>query len=83
MSSYATTDQPEHVPADPVPDRLLCVQSSLGLWAGEGWAKKWCDAVSYPDGKACLESAEQVAKKTGVRCVMAYVELRPAATSAA
>lgn len=72
----------EHLPADAVPGRLLAVQSSLGLWAGEGWARTWGEALTYPDGKSCLESAEQVARKTGVRCVMAYVEVQPAVASA-
>ena len=71
------------LPADHVPDRILAIQSAHGLWNGDGWVKKWSDAVSFPDGKSCLETAEQVAKKTGVRCLMAYVELVPAVAAAA
>ena len=72
MSTYCRRDD---VPADSVPDRLLCVQSALGLWGGDRWVKTWGEALAFPTGKDCVLAAEEVTQKTGVRAALAYAEL--------
>jgi hypothetical protein len=70
-----TSVRPDASPANPVPERLLCVQSSLGLWSGEGWVRTWGEAIKYPTGKDCVVAAEDVTRATGVSAMLAYAEL--------
>jgi hypothetical protein len=52
----------------------LFVLSVEGLWNGERWVRRWAEALSYPDGRSCLEAAADLSERTGLRCVMAYAE---------
>src|SRR5262245_2940359 len=49
-------------------DDFFFVFSSQGFWTGNGFTEDVTQAASYPDGRLCLEAADEASKQTGVDC---------------
>jgi hypothetical protein len=53
---------------------VLLVESDQGWWGGEDlWVETWGEAVQFEEGADCLDAAEEVERRTGVKCRIAYL----------